>query len=499
MVKVPTWERKIEKNTPAPAAAPRLSAPPAEAFGMNVAQAHQGLGATAGRVANVVAQRLQEREQEEIERQVFEADTRFRQDMDKALYDATPDKGGRPKGILARTLGHAKGATVDLDATYGTIKKQYLEGITNARQAAAMTKLMETHFTQVRGDVIRHESRQFEEDYKNTVEANMKARVAGAAAITDPSALLDSLKQTQTIQTAAMQRMGADEASIAQATGQIATDFTLSYLKGAIDTDPAAARRSLEGLKKSLPADVYGQVEGKVVEADFNNTLQKYRLQGGAMPGAMKLAEDQRYWRTDMEKAERLSAVKRAYAETDYTTYNTLWQGAQEKTVNTIDIDSAYAEGKLTQADAEGLRKELYRINSGAGALAPAVKLALDNLKLKADETWGTQKDGKVKKVDQFEYIMKQEALKTTDPAALYKKGLDMMKEVQVPTKHWWQNDDFPAYKVELESQRAQAVVQADYGQALQNAITTLQKNGRAVTADTVAAVLKIYPDGIEK
>lgn len=500
MVRVPTWEKKVEKRTPAPAAAPRVAGVPPEAFGMGVSQANQGLSATAGRVADIVAKRMLDREQEEAEKQVFEADTRFRQDMDKALYDATPDENGRPKGIMARTLGAAKGATVDLDTTFSAMKKQYLEGLQNPRQAAALSKLMDTHFSQVRGEVIRHESRQFQEDYKSTVEANIKQRVAQAATLTSPADLSESLEQAKIIQTAALKRQGTlDEVSISQANGQLATDFTLSYLKGSLETDPAAARRSLETLKPALPADVYGQVEGKVIEADFNNTLQKYRLMGGAMPGAVKMAEDQRYSRTDMERAERLSAVKRAYAETDYSTYNSLWQGTQEKTVNTIDIDSAFNEGKLNQGDAEALRKELFRINSGAGALPPATKLTLDNLKLKAEETWGNQKDGQVKKVEQFEYIMKQEALKTTDPNVLYKKGLDMMKDVQVPTKHWWQNDDFPAYKVELEGQRAESLVKADYADSLQNAITTLKKNGRAVTPESVAAVLKVYPDGIEK
>lgn len=476
MVQVPTWERKVQQQTPAAGGSTQLSGQPPEAFGMNVAEANQRLGAAFGEAAGVVARRLQERDQEEAERQVFEADTRFRQDMDKMLYDAQPGEDGRPKGVLARTLGAAKGSTLDLDTGYAALRKQYLDGFANPRQAEAMSKLMDTHFTQVRGEVIRHESRQFQEDYRNTVEANIKQRVAQAAAITSAKDFVESYGQARVIQTAALKQQGLDEGNIKLAAGALAADFTASYLKTSMEKDPAGARLSLEGLQQYLPADVYTEVHAKVVNQQFGNELIALKQKGKDKQAALKLTADPRFSGTPYEQADRVTAVNKAYAQTDPYLYRTLFRGVQAGTIKDADLDAAFNAGRLTQGDWEGLWKATGEARSGK-TLAPEMKEALKNIELMVNRKYADP----TRRAEAM-FIMERKALAFPNPDVFYTEAKKSLDEKVVSAEVFHDSDEH-GWKDELEAYRQASTAGAD---EINKAITVLERIKQPVTAANV-------------
>ena len=189
--------------------------------------------------------------------------------------------------------------------------------------------------------------------------------------------------------------------------------------------------------------------------------------------------------RNDEEtKAELYSIARKAYAVTDYHTYNSLADGIEAGTIKQEDIDRNNDAGAIIQSDAEALSTRLRNANTGEGdgKLSPAMKLSVDGLKLKAAEIFKTKQEE-----DEFMFVVNKEAHKNTTPEQLYKKGIDLMGMVEIPTAHWWNNDDFPGYKVELERERATDIVRAN---KMEDAAKYLDEIKQPKTPANIAAVI---------
>lgn len=458
-MKVPVYEQQTGVRAPNPAPAPNLVPLPREAFGGAVAREQGALGETVGKISDVLARHIQARDQQEAERTVLASETAFRKDMQAALYDPEQGDDGVPKGIMNRRLGAAKGATVALDATYTKLREKYISAAADDRQREMLGKLMDTNYAQERDTVVRHEAAQFTENYQNTLDSNMVQRITEAAGITTPAALEAHLGQSLSVLKTGLTRQGLDKASQDVKAGELAKDMTLSYLKVALEKDPALARQSLEKIQHSLPADIYGQVEGKVVEADFNNALQKLRLNGGNLADAVALAGNSRYFRNDSEKAGRMEGVKKAYATSDPNIYLDVWEKVQAGQIQPAALDSYHNSGKLSLNDWTALRKDLFNAyQKGAeGNYTGEMKLAWDMVKARASEKISNTDDKAI-----FLYELHRSSV-GMNPTELAAKAESLLKSPGMFSGTRYKSQ----FETRIATQKEAGDMQLNYGRAL--------------------------------
>jgi len=270
-MKVPTYEERVVRATPqtTPIQQPNISMPRVvpDAFGENVAQATQNLGAAVGKLAG----HIQQMAKDEQDKEVLKRDTAFSQDLQYHLTnneDETVQINGqdvtRKKGYLLRPLGLSKGATEELTNKYYTeLQKQYLSGLTRY-QVSKLLPSMEHNYTITLGRVSTHEANQLDEDFKNETESNLKQKVLDASLIRDDKQLAAAIdagfktvepynrrydKATQQIQKEAVAKQIAESAIIS------AIEQTGNY---------SQAKIMLEGIKGKISEATYADISNKV-------------------------------------------------------------------------------------------------------------------------------------------------------------------------------------------------------------------------------------------
>ena len=457
MPKVPVYEQQVSV-TPPNVATPTLAAPPASAFGAPISEAGARLGSAVQNASTGIAKLMLEKKQEEQEKQVFKMDTDVRKRVTDMLYNKEVDDKGKPKGLLNRNLGNATGVTVEFDEAYKTLRDEVMGGELSDFQRGALEKMLDSHYKDTRDTLIKHEAREGEADYKNSLESDLKQRISDAAAITDPAKLKQFVAESLAVQQVAYNRLGVDDKTREQGNKALIAGLVESSLKGMVETNPALARQMLAPMKDSLPPDVFEQLDSKVLDAEFVAKLTAAKQKGALKPEALKMAEDGYFSRTPLEKTARIEAINKLYATTDYSTYMRLWEGVQTLSVNAGQIDWEFANGRITQSDAEALRKDLFNgKNSPTGSsLPPAIKLTMDQIKIEAEKKYKDKTDGKGQKLlAEYMFIVTQKAKTTQDPAELMKYAMDLQKNVKV-TDGWWFFDTYkPGFEVSYEQQKS--------------------------------------------
>lgn len=266
-IRVPVYEEQVAVR-PASIQTPRLAAPAPAAFGESTERAGEQIGQAVQSLGGALAKTFIARQQMDEEQQVLSADTDFRLSLQKSLYDQDQDESGRPKGVLNRSLGQARGSTVDLDSAYVTMRRSYLENLPTERQRIALAARMDSHFTSTRESVIRHEAAQDREAFKSSVEANLKQRVADASGISEPELLVRSIEDTGRVQGDALAKLGAGEDQVKLARQSSASDIAKASITSVLERDPQRAKELLAAARPSLsPAaadDLQKAVDGKL-------------------------------------------------------------------------------------------------------------------------------------------------------------------------------------------------------------------------------------------
>lgn len=271
-MKVPVYEEGQGGIATARVSAPRVSgagAPriPVDAFGGEVGGAIEKLG----EAGKALSGHLLQIAFEEQDKEVLKRETAFRQDLQNRLSDPateTIEVGDqsieRPRGLLNRPLGQAKGITQEFDSTYyNQTRPQYLKGLTTY-QHAKLAPAIDAYFSSTRNSVISHEGQQLDEDFKNSVKANLEQKISDATLISTPGGLSAAIDDA--VQSSARYNSRYDKATQKLLDEDTASKIAKASTISVIDNtgDYRMAKSMLDAVKDKIPAAAYSEINTEI-------------------------------------------------------------------------------------------------------------------------------------------------------------------------------------------------------------------------------------------
>jgi len=371
---IPTYENQVGSSAPRGISVPNIPNAPSAAFGTGIDEATGKLGDTVEKLGGELADHIAERQRQQQQAQIIQADTDFRKDLQNTMFSTDtvekPDPSDPtkkievPSGVFNRQLGQAHGATQDFDAQYDTLKQKYLGQFTNPVQQNDMARLMDDSYAQHRQLVIHHEANQMRDNNKNILEGNLRQMVNDAGNITDPQQFIKQVQLGQDRQFAQMHEYGYDNGSIATATDKFAGDMAKSAVFPLVSPDPSKAQDYLNKIKPALNPDTYASLQ-KMIDVQSRQMaelakFQKEQVYDGNMRDAMldmfdgklTLSEVERRFRNDTLKKSDYDILESKLVKPDYQILREM-QVSDPSTFS--DIRSAQLDGSKSQG-------ELYRM-----------------------------------------------------------------------------------------------------------------------------------------
>jgi hypothetical protein len=220
-MKVPELEQSAGIN-PTPVGQQGFAAPPQAAFGGEMAQATQRMGATVEGIGEKLGDVWLQRQQMLKESQAFDAYSRYGRDLQDLTR--TSDESGAPKidpetmkpvGLLDRELADANGITVEFDRKQQALKGQYVAELKDPSQRAMFDKMASYHSSSLRESIIQHEARQGQAEFAESQKAAMAAITDSAGIIQDPAALKSAILVGYSITSKVLQRQGVSDPKVA--------------------------------------------------------------------------------------------------------------------------------------------------------------------------------------------------------------------------------------------------------------------------------------------
>lgn len=260
-MKIPVYERQVQQNVQ------NVVDPGQEAFGVGVAQAQQQAASAMRGLADLVMQRALELQEREDARQVQEAETKFKRELDNLIYN--PDSG-----LANRLLSDAAGVTIDFDEMAGKLRDDYLKALPGENQKLQFSLSSEGFIQSARGYMLRHETEQIRKGEENTVNEYLK--VNSDDVVRDPLNLTTSMERAETalgnfIDISRPELSGQRQSLINQEKGRLAAIAINEYLNRG---DAAAARELYKEYKDLLieySQETYYKLDGAIREAELKN------------------------------------------------------------------------------------------------------------------------------------------------------------------------------------------------------------------------------------
>ena len=271
-IKVPIYEEQIKTVTP------QIETPKAPtkvvpgvvrgAFGENVYEAQQSIAQAGQKIAGVLLQMEQDRQDTEV----LKRETAFRQDYQLRLSDTSTetvtDKNGneieRPRGFLNRELGQAKGVTQEADDYYyKQLREQYAKGLSKY-QLAKLAPAMDNYHTSIRGNLIVHEAREHDKYFEQETKSNLDQKILDASLIRTSDQLVVAIDDG--IQTAAPFYRKFGPATQKVLNEKIAEGIAKSAVIATIERsgDYQTAKLMLDGIKDKIPDSVYNTINDEI-------------------------------------------------------------------------------------------------------------------------------------------------------------------------------------------------------------------------------------------
>lgn len=309
MPKVPILQPSVATQ-PTAVPEPQVYRPPEEAFGGDIANAKAALGQQVQRTAQVASQRLIELQQRDAEQQALDLSTKFQTELQTKLHDTELDENGRPKGFLSRQLGQAKGSIPEFDAVAQELKGQYMENVQSPELRVQMNKVLDTHLSSAREQVIHNEATQREADFKNSLDSNMKTNVASAATLSEPVEVLKAIRLAQAQATGGYMHLGMDENTILYNNKALASEMVKSAVMGNLEDNPKKAQAILTAMTPLMNASdiqpLQKTIDGKMLYErikDVTAVADNMRLSDGLIDRgrvneyvrSLKLPADEEY------------------------------------------------------------------------------------------------------------------------------------------------------------------------------------------------------------
>ena len=258
-MKIPVYERQVQQNVQ------NVVDPGQQAFGVGVAQAQQQAASAMRGLADLVMQRALELQEREDARQVQEAETKFKRELDNLIYN--PDSG-----LANRLLSDAAGVTIDFDEMAGKLRDDYLKALPGENQKLQFSLSSEGFIQSARGYMLRHETEQIRKGEENTVNEYLK--VNSDDVVRDPLNLTTSMERAETalgnfIDISRPELSGQRQSLINQEKGRLAAIAINEYLNRG---DAAAARELYKEYKDLLieySQETYYKLDGAIREAEL--------------------------------------------------------------------------------------------------------------------------------------------------------------------------------------------------------------------------------------
>ncbi len=368
-MKIPVYNEQIEKRPANPLSVPSLPTPPEIAFGTGVTQEQRRTGQIVSGLGDMLGKHVIEKQRQEQTNQIIQADTRAKEDLQKVLYDPTPDEKGIPKGVLNRNLSQAKGSTVDFDTKFRELRESHISQFTNPVQIEKFNQLMDQTYLNYRDNVIGHEAGQLKQNDRNILESNLSQRVNEAGSISDPLKLKTEINTGNAILYSGLKDMGTDDDTISLKMNEYTKDMVLSSLKYPLQTNPNQAQYIYSGIKDTIPMGIRADIEKEIEvstrrfiemqkylrEQQYDSAMRQSLLD--MMDGRLSLSEAQRLYRKDILKQSDYDLIERKMVSPDYELLRTL-KFSDPSTFNAIresQIDKSKTPGELLREIAAGL------------------------------------------------------------------------------------------------------------------------------------------------
>jgi hypothetical protein len=365
-MRVPTETRDvpITATTLQPAREPRITTPtisrervvPA-AFGGPEARAMEDLG----RVGEQIANHLQQMAIDAQDKEVLNRETSYRQNIQDRLNNVEEEtvkidgqEITRPKGFLRRQLNLAKGATEELDKIYqDEIREQSLSGLSQY-QLDKLSPAMDSYYLSVRNKVITHEANQLDEDFKNTIESNLKQKTLDASIIRDDEQL--NIAIDDAINTAAPYNRKFDEATRKilneEIAGDIAEASTMSTLQNTGDL--VLSQLLLDSTKDKMAQSTYDDIKSKLSSGYRSMKTEAERIRKEERIATRvnlieKTANNELDWTNSAE-------IIRQVARTDKRLADAMTKAIRETEIDIEDDDESFlelSENMFTSTDPE--------------------------------------------------------------------------------------------------------------------------------------------------
>lgn len=528
MPRVPTLDPRVQVRQTNPAAPVASPAPPPEAFGVGVQQATQQLGGAVENLGTTLGKHVIEMERRASQKNSLEIQNGFYDELDKILNNPETDENGVPKGYLNRKMNQATGAAVSFDQEAQSIYKKYKEMPTSPELRNQMDETLRSTLGSSRERVIRHEAGERDAAAKVATETFIIKSTEQAQHAPDPIDLSNMIDATKGNYAAMLGRSGFSQDDIAVRGRQLAGLMTDASVKNLLETNPMKAKLMLETMeKKHGPFPNYEQmakaVEGKIIyeqqAAVWDRVKGFTRSDGTANVPAMQAyinklpitAEKKQQFNTyvnakasvaDANLREAITANDRAYVNEIIDLHG---KGA--------DVDEAFALATQRGRDDKDITEKMEQardlftgklgaydqwVNASGEATQEADKYA----KAIFDSTYPKKRAVKLKgspeKLDAGDAAYREFKLQAINktPEQMKQLANDMVKNIEITTEHFWQNDDFPAWQVSAENrlalQEAEAKLQNDFGvDRVARAKTRLRREGIDVNPFNILKLLE--------
>lgn len=431
---------------------PQLSAPPASASPSSVYEAGARLGSAVADFGDKLAAHAIDWQKRENEKTLWDLDTKNGEEIDKTLND--PDKGL----IASRSLSKASGITRDFNAYQAQKLKEIDEMDLPESVKTPLRQRTITRLDTAKSAIVDHEQKELETDRRNTFNANIASAVKMMSYAPTSKEFLAGREMAHATIVGELGKRGVDtskdSAQVKQALSAFDEDALRAYVGANLDANPSAALAVLGQFKGVVDNEAYTKLVTYAKDKQFADGI--FSAKSGGMTKDQIISKFVLPEKDPSTQAKRMEAVNRAFAHDNYEVINALRDKIPAGSLAKEEVDSAYRRGDITEGEANALREELRKFNSGEGSLSPALTLVKNDAKLKAQQLYGDEtvdgvKNG-TKKVALFMYQVDKVLRANPDPEVAKAKIQAMSKDVVVE-KGWIKDTKKPQWLMDYSRQ----------------------------------------------
>ncbi len=527
MPRVPSLEPRVQYQTPN-IPAPQVGRVPEAAFGGDIAQANQNLGAQIQKSANVLGDHVIDMKKKESEAFASKSLADFRADVNLALTDPTIDpETKKPKGLLLRKLDDAKEITLEYNKVKEDLGKKWLSvpvsyNMKNAYDEAIRSGLDSTH-----NQVASHEASQIDASDKIKFESFKKSSVASAGGIANPADLINHIDANEKFLASASPMKGVDPKVVESEAKFLNAQQAASAVDGVLETNPKQAMKLLESVRDKMYEGDYNKIkktiDGKLmyekqqavwdVAKQFKHadgTMDYSRVEKFAMSTEgtaeqkKQMADTMRSFAAaeDARLADQIKASDRSFAN-DLVKLHAEGGSIDEAFV----MATKYGRDISDVANKQNTVKELFagktsRYDTWLNSMPEEYKNASDEAESLFKATYPKKKKvaiaGLPEKIEGAEAAMNEFKLQAMgkSPAQMRELANNMTKDVVVKPGHFWDTEEVSwkvSYEDRLSLDQAWAALDNKFGaKRVALAKNILRKQGKSISPINVSDAISI-------